>query len=190
MLIILSSGLSLELSDKGKFCCHFQDFREKFWSKFWISLDVLYIETSPSAHNREKWTNLGRLSLPNHSLGWALYHFSSILFLEVYFWVIIFTFWLVLCSNCLENFFWSISLLFILPGKWLRIRRKTISVWEMPTPRRRIRLLWKTLLDLPHLLSLGQTKTWSGGLGLDPVPPEHRVRPVQIQNLLALSVDF
>ena len=33
---------------------HFLDFGEKFWSKFWISLSVLYIKTSPSAQNREK----------------------------------------------------------------------------------------------------------------------------------------
>ena len=40
---------------------HFQDFREKFWSKFWISLYVLDIFISPSAQNREKSASLGRL---------------------------------------------------------------------------------------------------------------------------------
>ena len=32
---------------------HFQDFMEKFWSKFWTSLYILYIFTSPSAQDRE-----------------------------------------------------------------------------------------------------------------------------------------
>ena len=31
---------------QGEVLRHFQDFREKFWSKFWISLYVLYIFTS------------------------------------------------------------------------------------------------------------------------------------------------
>ena len=31
----------------------FQDFKEKFWSKFRISLYILYIFTSPSAQDRE-----------------------------------------------------------------------------------------------------------------------------------------
>ena len=31
----------------------FEDFREKFWFKFWISLYILYIFTSPSAQDRE-----------------------------------------------------------------------------------------------------------------------------------------
>ena len=43
--------------------------REKFWSKFWISLYTLYIFTSPSAQDREK---SARLFLPNRSLGWPL----------------------------------------------------------------------------------------------------------------------
>ena len=50
----------------------FQDFREKFWSKFWISLCILYIFTSPSAQDWEKSASLERLFLPNRPLGWLL----------------------------------------------------------------------------------------------------------------------
>ena len=64
-------GFSLELSDREMFCDIFR-LRETFWSKFWISLYVLYIFTSPSPQNREKSASLGRLFLPNHPLGWAL----------------------------------------------------------------------------------------------------------------------
>ena len=39
---------------EGEVLRPFQDFREKFWSKFWISLYFLYIFTSPSAQDREK----------------------------------------------------------------------------------------------------------------------------------------
>ena len=54
---------------QGEVLQHFQDFREKFWSKFWVSLYVLYIFTSPSAQNREKSASSGRLFLPTHPLG-------------------------------------------------------------------------------------------------------------------------
>ena len=57
---------------QGEILKHFLDFGEKFWSQFWIFLYVLYIETSPSAQNREKWARLGRLFLPNRPLGWTL----------------------------------------------------------------------------------------------------------------------
>ena len=51
---------------EGEVSQQFQDFREKFWSKFWISL---YIFTSPSAQDREKSASLGRIFLPNRPLG-------------------------------------------------------------------------------------------------------------------------
>ena len=51
---------------EGEVLRHIQDFREKFWSKFWISL---YIFTSPSAQDREKTVSSGRLFLPNRPLG-------------------------------------------------------------------------------------------------------------------------
>ena len=54
---------------EGEVLHQFQDFREKFWSKFWISLYILYIFISPSAQDREKSASLGRLFLPNHPLG-------------------------------------------------------------------------------------------------------------------------
>ena len=54
---------------EGEVMQQFLDFREKFWSKFWISLYILYIFTSPSAQDREKSASLGRLFLPNHTLG-------------------------------------------------------------------------------------------------------------------------
>ena len=54
---------------QGEVLRHFQDFREKFWSKFRNSLYVLYIFISPSAQNREKSASLGRLFLPNRPLG-------------------------------------------------------------------------------------------------------------------------
>ena len=38
---------------EGEVLRQFQDFREKFWSKFRISLYILYIFTSPSAQDRE-----------------------------------------------------------------------------------------------------------------------------------------
>ena len=38
---------------EGEVLRQFQDFREKFWSKFWISLYLLYVFTSPSAQDRE-----------------------------------------------------------------------------------------------------------------------------------------
>ena len=42
------SGVILELSER-EVLQQFQDFREKFWSKFWISLYILYIFTFSSA---------------------------------------------------------------------------------------------------------------------------------------------
>ena len=57
---------------EGEVLQQFQDFREKFWSKFWISLYILYIFTSPTAQDREKSASLGRLFLPNHPLVWPL----------------------------------------------------------------------------------------------------------------------
>ena len=57
---------------EGEVLQQFQDFREKFWSKFWISLYILYIFTSPSVQDREKSASLGRLFLPNCPLGWPL----------------------------------------------------------------------------------------------------------------------
>ena len=47
-------GVSLEPSDGEKFCDIFRTLVRRFWSKFWISLYVLYIFTSPSAQNRQK----------------------------------------------------------------------------------------------------------------------------------------
>ena len=44
------SGVILELSERKTFCANF---RKKFWSKFWISLYILYIFSSPSAQDRE-----------------------------------------------------------------------------------------------------------------------------------------
>ena len=49
---------------EGEVLQHIKDFREKVWSKFWISLYILYIFTSPSAQDREKSASLGRLFLP------------------------------------------------------------------------------------------------------------------------------
>ena len=54
---------------EGEVLQQFQDFREKFRCKFWISLYILYIFTSPSAQDREKSASLGRLFLPNRPLG-------------------------------------------------------------------------------------------------------------------------
>ena len=54
---------------EGEVLRQFQDFREKFWSKVWISLYILYIFTSSSAQDREKSASLGRLFLPNRPLG-------------------------------------------------------------------------------------------------------------------------
>ena len=62
----LAPGVILELSDREKFC---DNFREKFESKFWISLYILHIFTSPSAQDREKSASLGRPFLPNCPLG-------------------------------------------------------------------------------------------------------------------------
>ena len=50
------AGLSLELSDRS-----LAAFREKFWSKVYIFLYILYILISPSAQNSEKWAGLGNL---------------------------------------------------------------------------------------------------------------------------------
>ena len=54
---------------EGEVLRQFQDFRENFWSKFRISLYILYIFTFPSAQDREKSASLGRLFLPNRPLG-------------------------------------------------------------------------------------------------------------------------
>ena len=54
---------------EGEVLRQFQDFREKFWSKFWISLYILYIFTFPSAQDREKSASLRRLFLSNRPLG-------------------------------------------------------------------------------------------------------------------------
>ena len=62
---------------EGEVLRQFQDFREKFWSKFWISLCILYIFTSPSAQDREKSARLGRLFLPNRPLGWPILELSE-----------------------------------------------------------------------------------------------------------------
>ena len=48
LILIPFAGVILELSER-----EIQDFREKFWSKFWISLHIQYIFTSPSAQDRE-----------------------------------------------------------------------------------------------------------------------------------------
>ena len=58
----------LELSEREMFC---NNYREKFWSKFWISLYmyILYIFTSPSAQDREKSASLRRLFFPIRPLG-------------------------------------------------------------------------------------------------------------------------
>ena len=64
-----NAGVILELSEREKFC---DNFREKYWSKFWISLYILYIFTLPSAQDREKSASWGRLFLPNCPLGWSL----------------------------------------------------------------------------------------------------------------------
>ena len=59
----------LELSEREKFCENFRIFSEKFWSKFWTSLYILYTFPSPSAQSKEKSASLGRLFLPNRPLG-------------------------------------------------------------------------------------------------------------------------
>ena len=61
------SGVIIEVSEREKFCDNFRE--KKFWSKFWISLYILYIFTSPSAQDREKSVSLGRLFLPDRPLG-------------------------------------------------------------------------------------------------------------------------
>ena len=50
---------------QGEGLRHFQDFREKFWSNFRISLYVLYIYTSTLAQSWDKSGSLQRLFLPN-----------------------------------------------------------------------------------------------------------------------------
>ena len=57
---------------EGEVLRQIQDFRMKIWSKFWSSLYILYIFTSPSAQDREKSASLGRLFLPNRPLGCPL----------------------------------------------------------------------------------------------------------------------
>ena len=57
---------------EGEVLWQFQNFRENFWIKFWISLYILYIFTSPSAQDREVSASLGRLFLPDYPLGWSL----------------------------------------------------------------------------------------------------------------------
>ena len=47
------SGVILELSEKEKFCENFRISGRSFGKKFWISLYILYIFTSPSALDRE-----------------------------------------------------------------------------------------------------------------------------------------
>ena len=54
------------------FLQHFLDFGEKFRSKVWVFLYVLYIKISPSAQNR-KWARWGKLFPPDHPLGWTLF---------------------------------------------------------------------------------------------------------------------
>ena len=49
--ISLELEFDLNLIYMKKFC---SIFREKLWSHFWISLHILYIQTSPAAQNREK----------------------------------------------------------------------------------------------------------------------------------------
>ena len=63
---LLLTGVFLELSDK------ISGFQGSFWSKFWFSLYILYIFTSPSSQDREKSVSFGRLFLPNRPLGWPL----------------------------------------------------------------------------------------------------------------------
>ena len=74
MGIMLSKTLDLYRGHPGAFregevLQQCQDFREKFWSKFWISLYILYIFTSPSAQDRKKSASFGRLFLRNRPLG-------------------------------------------------------------------------------------------------------------------------
>ena len=61
MSVFLSvQGSSWSFQREREVLRQFQDFREKFWSKFWISLYILYIFISPSAQDREKSVSLGR----------------------------------------------------------------------------------------------------------------------------------
>ena len=39
------------------------------WNEFPVCLYILYIFTSPSAENKEKFVHLGRLFLPSHPIG-------------------------------------------------------------------------------------------------------------------------
>ena len=64
----LSVGLKQGAFREGQILRQCQDFREKFGSKFWISLYILYIFTSPSVQDREKTASLGRLFLSNRPL--------------------------------------------------------------------------------------------------------------------------
>ena len=47
-------------------------FREKFGLEFQVYLYILYIFTSPSAENKDKFVHLGRLFLPSCPVGYSL----------------------------------------------------------------------------------------------------------------------
>ena len=47
---------------------YLSDFRKTFEAEFQLYLYVLYIKTSPSAENREKFESVGRLFLPSRPL--------------------------------------------------------------------------------------------------------------------------
>ena len=50
----------------------FRHSKEKFFLEFQVCLYILYIFTSPSAENKEKFVHLGRLLLPSRPVGYSL----------------------------------------------------------------------------------------------------------------------
>ena len=66
------AGFKLGIYNTETFFSRFADFRKKFKADFHLCLYVLYIQTSPSAENREKWEFVRRLFLPSRPLACSL----------------------------------------------------------------------------------------------------------------------
>ena len=69
--IVLPTGFKLAKKFREKFCLSPGIFG-RFLLEFQVCLYILYIFTSHSAENREKFVHLGRLFLPSRPVGYSL----------------------------------------------------------------------------------------------------------------------
>ena len=66
------TGFKLAKKFREKFCLSPRKFERRFNLLEFLVSHILYIFTSPSAENREKFVHLGRLFLPSRLVGYSL----------------------------------------------------------------------------------------------------------------------